>query len=203
MKHIRTWVQALRDELSGNAFPGEGFLGRKPDTQRFTAPLRLAFPLFINSETMLSYHDRADWQYVDPKIAYFAAKFIETMRRQGVPFWVFAAFRTRDQQQHFFEKGTSKAEWPRAPHCQGKAVDLVHGKFLWDLTPHEWAFVGKVGKDLAKRLGIEIEWGGDWSFYDPAHWQLKDWDQSIEKHNPSHPIRRTPSAILRDYKGLL
>ena len=55
------------------------------------------------------------------------------------------------------------------------AVDIIHATRGWNLTKKEWDVVGAIGKELARKRNIDIEWGGDWKFYDPAHWQIKSW----------------------------
>ena len=83
--------------------------------------------------------------------------------------------RTPDEQNALFVKGVSKARNIQSPHVHGCAVDIVHGVRGWDLTRIEWDIVGHLGYEVARALGIKIQWGGEWSFYDPAHWELEDW----------------------------
>ncbi|QCS37219.1 hypothetical protein [Tortoise microvirus 70] len=64
------------------------------------------------------------------------------------------------------------------------AVDIVHFGRYWDLSPKEWAVVGLIGKEVARRRNIKIVWGGDWRFWDPAHWELKDWKALRVPDNP-------------------
>lgn len=170
----------------------------------FQTPERLRVPSHISSNAHLLQHDRADWQHVDPDIALFAARLVKALEKRGIPMYVHAAFRTRAEQEAAFERGVSKARWPRAPHCQGAAVDIVHGRFHWDMTKAEWALIGKIGKELHESLmrrfpvafRYEIVWGGDWSFWDPAHWELKNWRDDIRELQAGPPVRHTPGHIL-------
>lgn len=83
--------------------------------------------------------------------------------------------RTHDEQDRLYAKGVTKAKGGESPHNYGCAVDQVHYSRYWDLTKKEWAVIGLIGKEVARRRNIKIVWGGDWGFYDPAHWELRDW----------------------------
>lgn len=74
-----------------------------------------------------------------------------------------------------YVKGLSKAKAGQSAHNHGFAVDIVHGTKAWELTRKQWDLVGHIGKEVAASMGIHVEWGGDWSFYDPAHWELANW----------------------------
>lgn len=181
-------------------------LGEGPplaDAKGWRALKRLTVPQhFFTEDIYLRQSERADWQTVNPQIKYFAAKLVEVLRKQGIPFFVHSAFRTKDEQDRLVLHGRSKAAWPRAPHAQGEAVDLVHSRYAWELTRDEWAMIGKIGKELAHRLGLEVVWGGDWSFYDPAHWEIRDWRQRIKDEIVhGEPIRKSPRKILREMAG--
>lgn len=66
----------------------------------------------------------------------------------------------------------------RSPHQFGMAVDIAHLTRAWDLTAKEWAVIGLIGKEVARKRKIRIVWGGDFkSIYDPAHWELADWKE--------------------------
>jgi hypothetical protein len=196
-----SFLSKLRQQRAQDtAIPGtaDRFInGAPPDELRFTAPERLRVgPAFMTSDRYLRYHNRADWQQTDPRIQLFAARLIETFRKRQIPLYVHAAFRTKEVQQEKFKQGHSKVQWPRASHCQGKSVDIVHAGYHWDMSKDEWALIGKVGKELAHRLGLEVTWGGDWSFYDPAHWELSDWREDIRPLRDQGKVERTPRAIL-------
>lgn len=181
----------------------ERFLRDPVDALRFNAPERLKVgPGFLTSDKYLRQHQRADWQQTDPRIQIFAAQFCETFRRKQIPLYVHSAFRTEAQQNAMVSKGTSKAKWPRAPHAQGKAVDIVHAAYHWNLTSNEWALLGKVGKELAHRLGLQLTWGGDWNFYDPAHWELSDWRDNVRRLTAQAPVEQTPRGILVAHRHL-
>ena len=142
--------------------------------------LRVGKPYFT-SDFFLRQQERADWNYTDLRIRFFAARFAHEMRKAQVPIFCIWAYRTPSEQNQMVQKGVSKASFPRAAHTQGAAVDLIHSGLFWDgMRQSDWDFFGSVGKGIARRHNIPIKWGGDWDFYDPAHWELSDWKQDID-----------------------
>lgn len=204
-------VAITQQDADPNPDPLKTFLGRDwaDLTELSHAPLsRLKFPSHFTSEAHLRQDNRADWQQTDTRIQLFAASLIEVLRHQNIPMWVHCAFRTKAEQETAFQGKNSKLRWPIASHCQGRAVDIVHGKFAWELTRQEWNHIGKIGKDVLARINrqravkdrFELVWGGDWSSpWDPAHWEIADWRDHI---NPAPqtlaPVRKTPRFILRN-----
>ena len=160
---------------------------------------------FFLSSRYLALHDRADWSFVDPALSFFAASFIERLRSRGIPMYVHSAFRSKREQDALLEAKTSKLEYPLSAHNQGMAVDIVHARFHWDMTRQEWSVLGKIGKEVATSLGFDVVWGGDWSFYDPAHWQVAGYRdrglrrlvRSLDQDGKEVFVRRTPRSFLR------
>lgn len=200
------FMAALRGQRAVNQSApetGDRFINDPVDSLRFNAPQRLQVgPDYMTSDRYLRQHTRADWQQVDPRIELFAAKFIETFRKRQIPLYTHTAFRTKEVQSEMVAKGTSKAVWPRASHPNGKAVDIVHAAYHWNLTPDEWKLFGKIGKELAHKMAIDVTWGGDWSFYDPAHWELSDWRDDIRKLPTLDKVEQTPRGILLKHRGI-
>lgn len=158
---------------------------------------RLRFPSLFTSDLYLSQADRADYRAVDPRLMFFMHKFIAALRKQGVPMFVHSALRTEAEQALLVRQGRSKTVYPNAAHCRGGAVDIVHSKYAWNLKPHEWAYIGKIGEDIIRQYRLPITWGGRWSFYDPAHWEITDW-RSLPLPAPSGvPKRLTPIAASK------
>lgn len=111
----------------------------------------------------------------DDDILRFSQAFLRDLRKRGYPFFPHVYFRGRELQNRLRKQGVSKAVWGQSAHNYGMAVDIVHFGRYWDLTPTEWAVIGLIGKEVARRLNLKVTWGGDWKFYDPAHWELSDW----------------------------
>ena len=88
------------------------------------------------------------------------------------PFRVLEGMRTIDRQRQLVAKGASKTMNSR--HLTGHAVDIApldDGEVSW-----AWPLyypLAKTVKEAAKKEGVSVEWGGDWtSFKDGPHWQL-------------------------------
>ena len=106
----------------------------------------------------------------------------QTLQRSPFDFGVISngGFRTAEMQHELFLKGRSKLDgYIQISHHQlGNAIDLVpyiDGKFTWS---NKKAFEGihKVAMQVWAEMnvkGVQLTWGGHWSFYDPAHYQIK------------------------------
>lgn len=123
---------------------------------------------------------RANREGARPSLLAFEKRFIKDMHALGVPVYTHSMVRDRMEQNALFERGVSKAKFGQSPHNFGLALDIVHGVFHWNMNRDQWAIFGHVGKEAARALGLEMEWGGDWKFYDPAHWQFREWKQMKE-----------------------
>lgn len=88
-------------------------------------------------------------------------------------FQVLDGLRTASEQAVNLKHGATKLK--HSLHQDGLAVDLgvlVNGKVVWK----PWSLYeaqARVVKVAAARLGVKIEWGGDWkTFKDGVHFQL-------------------------------
>lgn len=200
LRSIGDFFAALRGARladQGVSLTPDRFFDPDPEQPVFVAPQTLRMgPGYFTSDRYLAQGMRADWQHCHPDIVRFAAHFIEAMRKRGVPLYVHGAFRSEADQDAAVAAGRSKAVWPVAAHAQGAAVDIVHSDLHWEMSRQEWQFLGKVGKDLAARLGVAVEWGGDWKFYDPAHWAIVGWKSDIRRLVAGPPVHVMPRALL-------
>lgn len=191
----------------GGALASERFLDDPIDGAVFDVPERLAaLSMLLPSPTMLRQWDKADWQQVDARLAYWAAMLQEAARKRRIPLYVHCAWRGRAEQDAAVKRGVSKTLWPYSAHNVGAAVDVVHGVYHWDMTPLEWRFIHKLGlrcldtlnSTLPVKNRLSLEWGGDWSFYDPAHWQVSGYRP---REMVTGDVRRlTPRYVLRHLK---
>lgn len=138
---------------------------------------------------------RQQWQAVvegaHPDILEFRRCFIDEMAKtHGVPMWAHNMVRTSAEQEKLFARRVTKARGGESPHNWGCAVDIVHSTRLWELDKRSWTMLGAIGKEVAKRKGIAITWGGDWRFYDPAHWEITDWEQIHDGYPSWTRLRR-------------
>lgn len=198
LRNLRASRTAATGREAGNPLDDSDL---PPHGAKFDVPERLAahYKNYFIGDQYMAQMVRADWQQTDRAIQEFAARFVLEMRRRDIPVYVNEAFRTVERQKELSGAGFSKLDSARAPHVQGAAVDIVHSRYFWDLTDAEWAYMGKVGKEIARKMGLRIEWGGDWKFYDPAHWQLSGWAVDW-RHDVTagDPIRKTPSRIKKE-----
>ena len=88
---------------------------------------------------------------------------------------VTAGYRGEKEQNACFANHTSMLKYPQSLHNKepSLAVDIVPYPELWD-SPQAFMELSVIIKDAAKKLGISIQWGGDWKkFKDLPHWELK------------------------------
>lgn len=138
---------------------------------------------FFSSLYYLKLHDRADWRGSPPMLRLFTWRFMRALRARGLPFYVHTCYRTPELQTDLFNQGRSKLKI--GPHQRACAVDIVSAIDHWEIPDPLWSYVGNLGEQIGRDtfLGpridgkgpLKIQWGGRWSFYDPAHWQLSDW----------------------------
>lgn len=101
---------------------------------------------------------------------------VRGLAKHGVPVFAHSIIRSMEQQAKEFAEGDSKVKY--GAHNVGMAVDLIHGTMGWDMARDSWRIIGHIGKELIAAKGLQIvslAWGGDWGFYDPAHWEIDGW----------------------------
>jgi hypothetical protein len=113
-----------------------------------------------------------------PDILQFEAAFVNECRQQGIPVYAHNMFRTPDEQYDMFVRGVSKNDGSGPYAHMGFAVDIVHAIHHWNIDRRAWDIMGHIGYEVAFRLNLDMEWGGQWADpWDPAHWELADWRQ--------------------------
>lgn len=127
---------------------------------------------------------RADRRGAAKEILEFEKRLITRLQKQGVPFWTHCLWRGEAEQNALRLAGNSKAVWGSSPHNYGMAIDVVHSIYGWNLHEKSWALIGHIGKEISVQSGIAITWGGDWKFYDPAHWELREWKLAKATRRP-------------------
>ena len=162
----------------------------------------------VDTKTMLSeefrryrvgnqfYSDKYKW--VHPEIIEFWEHFDKALKERNIPMRCFEFYRSNERQQKLFEEGRSKAAAGKSPHNLGLALDVVGFHRYWELAREEWEVIGAIGKEVARKRKIDIEWGGDWP-WDPAHWELKTFDvlKGIKENGKAEFATRT----WRDYRA--
>lgn len=82
--------------------------------------------------------------------------------------------RNKKDQDDAFTRGASKLKWPNSRHntWPSEAVDIVPYPLDWKNIKAFKELAVKI-KEAAKKVNVEVEWGGDWkNFRDYPHWQL-------------------------------
>lgn len=145
------------------------------DSSISEALLRLRDAQFLKSTKYQEQQWKAVRNGAHSDILDFERLFVRKLKRLGVPMYAHNMVRTTAQQQELFVRGVTNAKGFDSPHPNGCAVDIVHSIRHWELTKAEWLTIGHIGKELAVQNGFKLVWGGDWKFYDPAHWELANW----------------------------
>lgn len=118
----------------------------------------------------LGKRSRAELVGVHPKLVEFV---IVGMTDPDCPidFVVFDGLRTMAEQKRHVANG--KSFTMNSKHLTGHAVDLVPfigNQIVWSWPPF-YPLAAHL-KRIAKRLGLTVEWGGDWKKPDGPHWQI-------------------------------
>jgi hypothetical protein len=126
----------------------------------------------------------ADLGELQPDVRQKAEAVLAEMRAQGFDPRVYETFRSPERADYLMQKGVSKAG--RASyHVKRRAYDVVNNaldsrgdRILWGASTGKGndaerkaaadSFFQAFGRAVKKHGGT---WGGDWSFYDPAHAQ--------------------------------
>lgn len=182
---IQRMLERLRAELAGNPKPVMDYRNFDP-AQRFPMAIEaMRNADFLKTPKYQDQQVRANTIGADPLICEFADKLVRAGAKLGIPLFPHCIVRTFDEQASAYARGVSrtnpaKQHWPH----MGFAVDVIHGTLGWmdkPSIPHAWEVVGHLGEIVANSMDIEIEWGGNWKFYDPAHFELKDWRERAAK----------------------
>ena len=98
----------------------------------------------------------------------------EAIKDSPYDFGITEGIRTLERQKELFAQGKTKTL--KSYHLVGKAVDVkvyVNGEITWDFKYYKE--VADHIKEVAKKLGYVITWGGDWkTFKDGPHFQIED-----------------------------
>ena len=99
-----------------------------------------------------------------------------------IDFAVIEGFRTPERQKELFDKGFSKIDGiskkGKHNYSPSLAIDIIpfkKGHNPFDGSKESdimFDNLAKEFKQVAKELGINITWGGDWKFIDKPHFQI-------------------------------
>jgi len=184
------------------------------DNPQWDTPERLKAPAFLTSASYAAQQQRADWQQCDPRLKLWAARLVLRAAKLGIPLFVHCALRTKAEQDRLRREGFSKLAWPNGAHNIGEAVDIIHGRYAWELTDREWLFIHWLGQDelrkinatLPKARKLGLNWGGndhtksDRFKWDPAHWEILDYRDRIRALPTGAPVHVSPTVIVATLK---
>lgn len=98
----------------------------------------------------------------------------EAIKESPYDFGITEGIRTLERQKELFAQGKTKTL--KSYHLVGKAVDIkiyVNGKITWNFKYYKE--VSDHIKEVARKLGYVITWGGDWkTFKDGPHFQIEN-----------------------------
>lgn len=176
-------IHRLKTEMAGSPKPMADYRNADP-AQAFPMAIdAMRNPAFLKTPKYQEQQTRAKIAGAHPDIVEFSRKLIKRGASMGIPLFAHCIVRSFDEQASAFVRGISRDSpkdglWPH----RFAAVDIVHGTKAWDLTAQQWAVLGHLGKEVANSMSIDVEWGGDWNFYDPAHWEIYGW-KSLDPHS--------------------
>jgi peptidoglycan L-alanyl-D-glutamate endopeptidase CwlK len=117
---------------------------------------------------------------VHPKLVQVA---VEALEMSPYDFGISQGVRTKEQQEALYAQGRTKAgpivTWTlNSKHLKqsdghGHAIDIaiyIKGKLTWD--EHYYDAVAPYFKAAAKRIGVNLTWGGDWKRKDRPHYEI-------------------------------
>lgn len=199
---VRGTIAAIRRAFPFSTANQRDFLSPVPDLKNVNESVR-AYQRprdFFNSEYYLKLHDRADYRNCPAQLRLFVWRYMRALRARGLPFYVHTCYRTPEEQAKLKKRGFSKTA--SGPHQRGAAVDIVSAIDHWEIPEDLWYYVGTLGEQIAADTffgnGIDdkpqkIEWGGRFKgLYDPAHWQLRDWNRRTVADREADPVRLLP-----------
>jgi hypothetical protein len=175
----------------------EAALKAQPPKNAQEALARLSDVQGIQQRTIRDRIDAVDYETLPPPIVIFMRALRAEMEIYKIPMVYMETWRTAGRQSELLTQGRSRAAPWQSPHQYGLAFDFVSAVRGWNLHPREWAVIGQIGKEVARKRKIPMEWGGDWDFYDPAHWQLKgwrNWKAYMDKDADGVGVHKRPST---------
>lgn len=196
--YLSEWVSEMRARVIARGYIEETPSSVIARSRQYEAQMFKPHPVLGKYQEVGSYFtsahkfrldERADWTGVPPELQQLAYKIQSRLRRMHIPVYVHSCYRSPSLQQMLVDAGHSKVL--SGAHQRSAAVDIVHNHFHWNCDKEFWDLLGRVAFEeaekltmkgppyddpkRAKRTKMKINWGGNWSFYDPAHIELADW----------------------------
>jgi hypothetical protein len=154
------------------------------------AAYALADAKALQRKEVVKKQTETQYEGVHPEIVEFWKAMQKACKARNIPVLAFEMLRSEERQYELYVAGRSLAKGGDSPHQYGMAVDIVHAVKYWQISKKEWDIIGSIGKEVARKRNIKVEWGGDWEkLWDPAHWQLMGWRANKDwQHNDGEEI---------------
>ena len=111
-----------------------------------------------------------------PTVRALAEELVRRMTAMGYKYKITECVRNEQEQNAYFEKGTSKQKYPYSLHCFGLAFDGCNNIRGDEGNKEVLAKAAETAKQIAAERRLNITWGGEWtSFVDRYHIQLDDY----------------------------
>lgn len=92
--------------------------------------------------------------------------------------------RGKEEQNRYFEEGTSELKWPNGNHNSypSEAVDVQPSPYVEETLREDLSYIAGLVIAVGHMLGYDIRWGGDWNengetsdnnFDDLFHFELR------------------------------
>lgn len=170
-------------ELAGTPKPPMDYRNADPAQLYPMALEAMRNPEFLKTPKYQEQQTRAVTDGADIRILEFAHKLVRKAASLGIPLFPVCMVRSYDDQASAYARGVSNDSpqdglWPH----MGFAVDIIHGTLGYMDKPRiaqAWTIIGHLGKEVANSMDLKVSWGGDWKFFDPAHWEIADWKEHV------------------------
>jgi hypothetical protein len=181
---INQTIKAIQARITPAKKMTVDYRGAQPADRMAKAMEAMRDVEFLHSRKHQEQHWRANRVGAHPQILEFSDKLIKRARGLGIPLFAHTIVRSEQDQAQMYLKGVSRdtpadGQWPH----RFAAVDIIHGTqgYMDGLhsIPFGWDVLGHLGKQVAHSMNVQMTWGGDWKFYDPAHWELANWKEIV------------------------
>lgn len=97
------------------------------------------------------------------------------LARSAFDLTVICGYRGEEEQNKAYAEGKSNARFGQSKHNHkpSLAMDIAPYPINWDAKDYRWQEMAKNAFWCASQLGFEITWGGNFSFKDMPHIEIK------------------------------
>ena len=81
----------------------------------------------------------------------------------------------------------------------GLRTEIIHSVRRYDLTEREWTMIGVIGQEVARKMNLKLDWGGNATPYEPYAWYFANWTEYREEIEAACEQRETLPEDEREY----